>query len=49
MRGIWFEEYERAWNESEGEPAPDAVNDAVIGRLADHADRLRDEWKERDI
>jgi len=49
MRGIWFEEYERAWNECEGEPDPDAVTEAVIDRLAYAADCLRDEWKERDI
>ena len=49
MRGIWFEEHERLWNESEGEPDEAAVSEAVIERISYRADRLRDEWKERDL
>lgn len=49
MRGHWFEEYERLWNECDGEPDPDVVAEAVTERLAVHSDRLRDQWKERDI
>lgn len=49
MGGVWFEEYERLWNESDGEPSPEAVNEAVSERFAVQADRLRDQWKERDI
>lgn len=47
MRGVWFEEYERLWNEQEegSEPDPVAVNEAVIERLANAADRYRDAQK----
>jgi|LakMenEpi03Aug12_release.lakeMendotaPanAssembly.Ray.scaffolds.fasta_scaffold4185231_2 hypothetical protein len=46
MRGIWFEEYERRWNETEdGEPNPLAVTEAVTERLANAADRYRDAQK----
>jgi hypothetical protein len=49
MRGIWFEEYERIWNEcaAANQPEPDAeqVTDAVTERLANAADRYRDAQK----
>lgn len=46
MRGIWFEEYERLYNEAEdGEPDPLAVAEAVTERFANAADRYRDAQK----
>ena len=39
MRGIWFEEYERLWNEAEDEPDPCAVDEAVADRFSAMADR----------
>lgn len=47
MRGHWFEEYERLWNEAdEGmEPDPAAVDEAVAERLAVQIDRARDAAK----
>lgn len=46
MRGVWFEEYERLWNEADdGEPSADSVNEAVIERMAAAADRARDAAK----
>ena len=47
MRGIWFEEYERIWNEGAAgnEPDPQQVDEAVTERFANAADRYRDAQK----
>lgn len=47
MRGLWFEEYERIWNEcaAGNEPDPAAVDEALTERLANMADRYRDAEK----
>lgn len=46
MRGLWFEEYERLWNEADGqEPNPSDVDKAVAERFAAQADRARDAAK----
>ncbi len=45
MRGIWFEEYERLWNETEGEPDAERVHEAVTERVAKAVDRQRDRDK----
>lgn len=49
MRGAWFDEYERLWNEGENDPDPQAVDNAVAERLANEIDRARDRMKERDL
>ena len=45
MRGQWFEEYERLWNESDGEPSPEAVQEAVTERLVQAIDTQRERDK----
>lgn len=45
MRGIWFEEHERQWNEQDSEPDPQSVHEAVTERLSVMADRARERAK----
>lgn len=49
MRGAWFEEYERLWNENDGEPSPESVDEALTERLASQIDRAMDAYRERDL